>query len=150
MDQKYIILELIPTASNPEKGNIIQLSALKINELQLIDRFDYRLKEEYIPLQDLIDMISYDRDKFVYKETSKEILNDFEKWAEDYPLLILNNQYTLDYLKSIKNIKRDISTYLDIPYHNDIIETIMKKYNIKPSNYIVDILYEALIYKSND
>ena len=62
----------------------------------------------------------------------------------------MNNQYTLEYLKEINNIKKDISTYLDIPYHDDIIETIMEKYGIEPSNYIVDILYEALIYKSNE
>lgn len=150
MDQKYIILELIPTARNPEKGDIIQLSALKIDRLNLIDRFDYRLNEQFIPLQDLIDMISYDKDKFIYKDTTEEILQAFEDWIQDYPLLILNNQYTLNYLKSIKNIKKDISTYLDIPYHDDIIDTIMKKYNIQPTNYIVDILYEALINKSND
>ena len=150
MEGKYIIVELSPTASNPEYGDIIQLSALKIENLQLVDRFDYRLKEEYIPLQDLVRMISYDKDKFIYKETTTEILEEFDKWSEDIPILILNNQYTLKYLKEINNIKKDISTYLDIPYHDDIIETIMEKYEIEPSNYIVDILYEALIYKSNE
>ena len=150
MEGKYIIVELIPTASNPEYGDIIQLSALKIENLQIVDRFDYRLKEEYIPLQDLVRMISYDKDKFIYKETTTEILEEFDKWSEDIPILILNNQYTLKYLKEINNIKKDISTYLDIPYHDDIIETIMEKYEIEPSNYIVDILYEALIYKSNE
>jgi hypothetical protein len=39
----YIILELIPEAISPDKGSIVQLSALKLNDLTLIDRFDYRL-----------------------------------------------------------------------------------------------------------
>ena len=43
---KYIILELIPTKSIG--GDIIQLSALKIDDLKLIDRFDYRLNEDKI------------------------------------------------------------------------------------------------------
>ena len=150
MDEKYVILELIPTASSPEKGDIIQLSALKIDNLQLEDRFDYRLAEQYIPLTDLANMIRYDKDKFIYKESSKEIMDAFINWIEDYDLLILNNGYTLDYLKNVHNLKKDIGTYLHIPYSDDIIDIIMKKYNLKPSNYIVDLLYEALIYESNN
>lgn len=149
MKDKYVILELIPTATDPSRGDIIQLSALKINNLNLVDRFDYRIKDEYVPLTEMLEMISYDKDKFIYKDTTKEIIEDFSKWIEDYDLLILNNSYTLNYLKNIHNLKRDISTYLDIPYSDDIIEIIIKKYNLEPSNYIVDLLYEALIYESS-
>lgn len=144
---KYIILELIPTSSNPEYGEIIQLSALKIEDLKLIDRFDYRIIEDKIPLKQLKEMISYDKDKFIYKNTKEEILKDFQEFVGDYPLLILNNGYTLKYLENINNIKKDISDYIGIPYSDDIIEKIMKKYNIEETNYIVDILYEALLLK---
>ena len=51
--KKYIILELIPTASTKEKGDIIQLSALKLEDLNLIDRFDYTLVEEKITFTEL-------------------------------------------------------------------------------------------------
>lgn len=144
---KYIILELIPTSSNPEYGEIIQLSALKIEDLKLIDRFDYRIIGDKIPLKQLKEMISYDKDKFIYKNTKEEILKDFQEFVGDYPLLILNNGYTLKYLENINNIKKDISDYIGIPYSDDIIEKIMKKYNIEETNYIVDILYEALLLK---
>lgn len=147
---KYIILELIPTSSDPKKGDIIQLSALKIDNLKLIDRFDYRLKDEYIPLSDLLEMISYDKDKFIYKDTKEEILDDFKIFIEDIPLLILNNGYTLNYLEGINNIKKDISDFIGIPFSNNIIENIMEKYKLEPSNYIVDLLYEALIYSENE
>ncbi len=147
--KKYIILELIPTASTKERGDIIQLSALKLNELNLIDRFDYRITDDKIPLTDLKEMINYDNDKFIYKNTTEEILNEFKTWSEELPLLILNNGYTLDYLKELKNKKEDISEYINIPYTDDIIDKIIKKYNLEPSNYIVDLLYEALIYENN-
>ena len=69
MKKEYIILELIPTAT--KNGDIIQLSALKINDLKLIDRFDYRLVDDKIPLTELKEMISYDKESFIYKnETS--------------------------------------------------------------------------------
>ena len=75
---KYIILEIIPSASKRETGNILQIQALKLDELKLIDRFDYRLD---IPLNnpDLLNMISYDKDKFTYVKDEKELINDFKK-----------------------------------------------------------------------
>ena len=42
--KKYIILEIIPT--KVLGGDIAQLSALKLEGLELKDRFDYRLCEE--------------------------------------------------------------------------------------------------------
>ena len=148
--KKYIILELIPTASTKEKGDIIQLSALKLEDLNLLDRFDYRLIEEKIPLTELKEMISYDKENFIYKKETEEMLEEFKKWSEDLPLLILNNSYTLDYLKELNNKKEDISDYVKIPFSDDIIDKIIEKYNLQPSNYIVDLLYEALIYESNN
>ena len=139
---KYIILELIPTSLDPNKGDIIQLSALKIEDLKLIDRFDYRIVDEKVPLDSMLDMISYDKDKFIYKNTTNEILDAFDMWSEDIDLLIIDNAYTEKYLKKINNKKESIFNHLDLKYSDDIIDIIMKKYNLVPSNYIVDLLYE--------
>ena len=147
---KYVILELIPTSLNPEKGEIIQLSVLKINDLNLIDRFDYRIIDSKVPLDSMLDMISYDKDKFVYKDSKEEILNDFINWIEDCKLLIIDNQYTLSYLNDIKNEKESIFNHLNMNYHDNIIDDVINKYHLEPSNYIVDLLYEALIYESNN
>ncbi|MDD3452970.1 MAG: hypothetical protein PHN42_01665 [Bacilli bacterium] len=148
---KYIILEIIPTSADPNKGEIIQLSALKIkkDDLNLIDRFDYRITDEKIPLTELLNLISYDKSNFVYKSTTKEIINDFIDWIEDIPLLIIDNIYTINYLKNIDNEKTSIFEYLNMKYHDNIIEDVIKKYQLRNSNYIVDLLYEALIYESN-
>lgn len=146
---QYIILEIIPTSIDPKKGNIIQLSALKINELNLIDRFDYRLIEDKINFKQLLELIDYDKDNFTYKETTQEILDDFKKWCGDSKLLIIDNSYTKSYLSSLSNDIESILGYLNLEYSDDIIDVIMSKYNILPTNYIVDVLYEALIYENN-
>jgi len=146
---KYIILELIPTSLDPNKGDIIQLSALKIQDLKLIDRFDYRIVDDKVPLDSMLDMISYDKDKFIYKETTNEILNDFDIWSENIDLLIIDNAYTEKYLEKINNKKESIFNHLDLKYSDDVIDILIKKYNLVPSNYIVDLLYEALIYQEN-
>lgn len=147
---KYVILEIIPTSLNPDKGEVIQLSALKISDLNLIDRFDYRITDDKIPLDSLKELISYDKDKFVYKDSTKGIMDDFKKWIEDIPLLIIDNSYTENYLKDIKNVRESIFSHLNMSYSDDVIGKIIQKYNLEDSNYIVDLLYEALIYESNN
>lgn len=143
---QYIILELIPTRSIG--GDIVQLSALKLEDLKLIDRFDYRLNEDKIPYPDLKKIVSYDKDKFIYKNNTKEIMKEFKKWSKGIPLLILDNKYTYNYLKELKNEIKYIEKELNMEYSDDIIDIIIDKYKLQPSNYIVDLLYEALIYES--
>ena len=142
---KYIIVELIPTSIKKENGVIVQLSALKLEGLKLLDRFDYRINEDKVPLSDFIEMCSYDKESFTYLDTTDEILDEFSKWSNDLPLLIIDNDYTHNYLKDITNIKESILSYLKLDVTDDVIEKIISKYKLESSNYIVDLLYEALI-----
>lgn len=142
---KCIILELIPTSISPKKGDIIQLSAIKLDGLKLVDRFDYRLAERLIALDDFKKMIDYDKSSFTYKDSTKEILNDFTSWSEGLPLLILDNEYTNNFLEDLSNKKESICTYLDTNYHDRIIEELIEKFSIPETNYIVDILYESIL-----
>jgi len=148
LEGKNIIVEIIPTHSKSEFGYIVQLSALKLDGLKLIDRFDYRVVDELVLNKDLLEMISYDKDSFNYTENKNTIMKDFFKWIDGYKLLIIDNEYTLDYLKDIEN-KESIFNYLDMKYSDSVIDKVIEKYRLEPSNYIVDLLYEALIYESN-
>ena len=145
LKDEYIILEIIPTAIHPSKGDIIQLSALKLKGIQLQDRFDERLEERLIALDDFKDLISYDKEAFKYKESTKEILEDFKEWSKELPLLILDNTYTKNFLEELTNKKESVLKYLNKEYHDTVIEELITENNIEPTNYIVDILYESLI-----
>ena len=149
-EKKYVILEIIPTAVDPKKGEIAQLSALKLNGLNLIDRFDYRLNDDKIKIEDIKNMISYDKDSFNYVDSKEEILTNFQNFIEDYDLLIIDNEYTANYLEDIVNKKESIFKYLKMDFSDDVIEKVIDKYKLEPSNYIVDLLYEALIFESNN
>lgn len=149
-NEKYIIVEVIPEAISPEKGNLAQLSALMIDEIKLIGRFDYRLKEELVKNPDIRDITSYDKDDFTYVESTQEILEKFKKWSKKIKLLILDNEYTNNFLNDINNKKEFIGRYFDIEYSDDFIDKVIEKYKLQPSNYIVDLLYEAMIYESNN
>ena len=145
--KKYIILEIIPT--KVLGGDIAQLSALKLEGLELKDRFDYRLCEEKINIPDIIDMINYNKDNFKYVKRTSTIIRNFKKWIEDYDLLIIDNLYTENYLEGIKNKKESVFKYLNMEFSDNIIEKIMDKYSLVPSNHIVDLLYEAIIYENS-
>lgn len=147
---KNIILEIIPTHSKSEYGFIVQLQALKLDGIKLIDRFDYRVIDKLVENKDLLNIISYDKESFNYTENPKTIIKDFIKWSKGYKILFIDNEYTLDYIKELTNKKESIFKYLNMEYSNDIIERIMEKYKLEPSNNIVDLLYEALIFESNN
>ncbi len=146
----YIIVEIIPTSSKADKGFIAQLSALKLNGIKLIDRFDYRVDDKLIENQDLINLIKYDKKAFTYVDNQYFIIEKFKKWAKNLPLLIIEESYTLDYLKELKNKKELVFNYLNLEYGLDVFDRLMKKYSLEPSNHLVDLLYEAIIYEGNN
>ena len=147
---KYIIVEVIPTHSQKDKGFIAQISALKLNGIKLEDRFDYRVEDRFIENEDLLRMIQYDKEQFTYVNNIYFIPEKFKKWAKDYPLLIIENTYTLSYLDELDNKKELIYPYLNLEFGQDVFDRIMKKYNLQPSNHLVDLLYEAVIYEGNN
>ena len=147
---KYIIVEIIPTHSQKEKGFIAQLSALKLEGIKLIERFDYRVEDRFIESDDIKSIIQYDKNYFTYVNNIYFIIEKFKQWAKGYPLLIIEDTYTLDYLSELDNKKELIYPYIDVEYSQDVFDKIREKYKIKPSNHLVDILYEAVIYSGNN
>ena len=125
MKGKYIILEIVPSHSKSEFGYIVQLQALKLDGLKLIDRFDYRVIDELVLNKELLQMISYDKDKFNYTENKDAILLEFVKWSDGLKLLIIDNDYTIDYLKGLPNEKESIFKYLNTEYSDLVIENLI-------------------------
>lgn len=147
---KYIIVEIIPTHSDSNEGFIAQISALKLDGIKLLDRFDYRVENKLIENKDIRNMISYDKDMFTYVNNIYFIIEKFKRWVEDYPILIMDEIYTPSYLKELPNKKELIYPYLNLEYSQDVFNKILDKYPIQPSNHLVDILYEAIIYEGNN
>lgn len=150
MTKEYIILEIIPTTSKKETGKIIQIQALKLNNLKLLDRLDIRLDESNITNPDLLAMISYDKENFTYFQDEEKLLETFKNFISDLPLLIIDNEYTKDYLKDFVNLKESIFKYLNLELTDDVFSNLINKYHLEPSNNLVDLLYEGLIYESNN
>ena len=149
LPNSYVIVEIIPSHSNSKCGFLVQLQALKIKDDKIIDRMDYRINEKYIENEDLLKMISYDKDMFTYVDEKDKILDDFKKFIGRSRLLIIDNYYTLDYLKDIKNKKESVFKYLEMEYSDDVFDKIMDKYKLEPSNHLVDLLYEAIVFQKS-
>ncbi len=146
---KYVILEIIPTNSDPKKGDIAQISALKLDGFKLIDRFDYRLDKDKINVFDILKIINYDNDKFKYLSSTRKIKKEFKKFIGRLPLLIIDNSYTYKYLEEFNNEKIPVFDYLNLKLSDTVFDEMIKKYNLESSNYLVDLLYEALIMEYN-
>lgn len=147
---KYIIVEIIPTHSECEKGFIAQISALKLEGIKLVDRFDYRVEDKFIENDYLRSLIQYDKKSFTYVNNIYFILEKFKQWAKDYPLLLLENSYTEGYLKELDNKKESVYPYLELEYDVEVFNKIMEKYNLQPSDHLVDLVYESIIYEGNN
>ena len=142
-NKRYIILEIIPT--KVIGGDVAQISALKINGIKLEDRFDYRLDKSKINVPDILNMINYDNDSFKYVMSTKSLMKNFKKFIEDLPLLIIDNSYTRNYLEEFDNEKESVFKYLNLDMSDDVFDRLVNKYNLEASNYLVDLLYEAII-----
>ena len=80
--------------------------------------------------------------------TYKGKTQSLKKWSEELPLLIIDNRYTNNFLEELPNKKESVSKHLNMDYdeyQDDFIERLIKKYDIEPTDYIVDIIYESLI-----
>ena len=138
-NKRYIILEIIPT--KVIGGDVAQISALKINGIKLEDRLD----KSKIKIPDILNMINYDNDSFKYVMSTKSLMKNFKKFIEDLPLLIIDNSYTRNYLEEFDNEKESVFKYLNLDITDDVFDKLINKYNLKVSNYLVDLIYEALI-----
>ena len=136
---------------------ILAMSFIKENVQVIIIEREYKkigdnlyYLDELIENKDLRDLIQYDKQSFTYIDNPYFILEKFKSWVQDLPLLIIEDSYTLDYLKELNNKKELIYPYLNMKHSYDIFNKIIKKYHLEPSNHLVDLLYEAIIYESNN
>ena len=142
---KYIILEIIPTGPSKDKGDIVELTALKLDGIKLVDRFNYRLNKDKVSIKEFLDMCSYDEDSFNYLDNTNDILDKLKEFVEDLPLILIDNTYTLNYLEDFNNSKELIYPYLELEHNDLAIQNMIDKYKLEESNYLIDLVYEAII-----
>lgn len=140
---KYVIVEIIPTTRFKNTGDIAQLCAIKCDN-DIISNLNLRLELEKIQIPDILNMINYDIDKFEYLSTTNKIINKFKKFIKDYKLIIIPNEYTIDYLSDLDNEKISICEILKIKFSDNLINDIIDKYNLNSNDEIVEVMYKAI------
>ena len=115
---------------------------------------------EYIPIYFNLDECK-SHDFNCHKELIKESLENGKNLSIKYnkPVCyifdgmrqsVYNDECAENYLVDISNKKESILKYFDMEFSDDVIDKIIDKYKLENSNYIVDLLYEALIFESNN
>ncbi len=140
---EYIIVEIIPTKLSD--GDIVEMTALRIKDLKLVDRFNYRLNRDKVMIKEFLEMCSYDDDTFTYLDDTKDIIDEFKKWSNELPLVVIDNTYTCNYLKDLNNKIELVFPYLELENNSEVIQNMIDKYKLEESNYLVDLVYEAII-----
>lgn len=140
---KYVIVEIIPTTRFKNTGDIAQLCAIKCDN-DIISNLNLRLELEKIQIPDILNMVNYDIDKFEYLNTTNKIINKFKKFIKDYKLIIIPNEYTLDYLSDLDNEKISVCEILKIKFSDNLINDIVSSYNLNQNDEIVEIMYKAI------
>ena len=59
--------------------------------------------------------------------------------------MLIDNTYTLNYLDGFTNQKELVFNYLDLGNDSEVIQKMIDKYKLEESNYLVDLVYEAII-----
>ena len=115
------------------------------NSFCFVKKGKYILDKNKINIPDILNMTNYDNDSFKYVKTTKALMKNFKKFIGDLPLLIIDNSYTRNYLEEFDNKKESIFKYLNLDMSDDVFDRLVNKYNLEASNYLVDLLYEAII-----
>ena len=95
-------------------------------------------------------MIKYDKKNFNYVDNIYFIIEKFKQWSKDYPLLLLEENYTKKYFTELKNKQELVYPYLNLEYEPNIFDKIIDKYKLELSDHLVDLVYEAIIYEGNN
>ena len=149
LPKEYVIVEIIPSHSKAYFGFIVQLQALKVKDDMIIGRLDLRVDESLVNNYDLLNMTSYDKEMFKYTKKRNTILEDFKEFIGDDILLIIDNDYTRDYLSEIANKMESVFKYMGMEFTEDAFDKMIAKYNLVPSNHLVDLLYEGLMFEKD-
>lgn len=147
---KYIIVEIIPTHSKKENGFIAQISALKLDGIKLLDRFDYRVEDHLIESPDIRELIQYDKKSFTYVNNIYFMIEKFKQWSKGFPLILIDDTYTYDYLEELDNPIELVYPYLNLEPTEDVFVKMVDKYNLETSPHLVDLTYEAIIAEGNN
>ena len=143
LQDNYVVFDLETTGLYPNSGDsIIEIGAVKISNGEIIDRFDELINPGKDLNDEIINITGINNEMLKGKRSEEEVLKDFIKWVDDYPLVAHNAKFDISfidmaYLKynlgRLSNIVIDtlgLSRYLESKerYHN--LATLVKRYDI--------------------
>lgn len=96
----YIALDIETTSLDPEKGNILEIGAVRFNEKEVLDEWESLINpEEKIPT--IVKAITGITEESVKKApTFEEIKEEFIKFVGKEPIVGHNIHFDLDFLKA--------------------------------------------------
>jgi len=142
-EETYVVFDLETTGLYPNSGDsIIEIGAVKINNGQIIDRYDELINPGKLLSEEIIKITGINNEMLIGKRTEEESVKDFIKWVDKLPMVAHNAKFDISFidmaftkynLGNLSNVVIDtlgLSRYLESSerYHN--LATLVKRYNI--------------------
>ncbi len=143
LDITYVVFDLETTGLYPNSGDsIIEIGAVKIQNGEIIDRYNELINPGIILSSEIIKITGIDNKMLIDKKGEEQCVKNFMKWVGEMPMVAHNAKFDISFLDmayskyglgKIKNIVIDtlgLSRYLESnqKYHN--LSTLAKRYNI--------------------
>ncbi|WBL31351.1 DNA polymerase III subunit alpha [Candidatus Phytoplasma sacchari] len=107
--QNYVVFDLETTGLSKTRDQIIEISAVKIENGKITDKIFDQLINPQIPLNHIItELTGINNDELYDKPTIKEVLPNFLNFIKDHVLVAHNANFDISFLKEqIKKLKID-------------------------------------------
>ena len=139
----YVVFDLETTGLYPNSGDsIIEIGAVKIDNGEIIDRYDELINPGINLSDDIIKITGINNEMLKGKRNEEIVLKTFMNWVGDLPMVAHNAKFDISFIENayskynlgeLKNVVIDtlgLSRYLESSerYHN--LATLVKRYNI--------------------
>ncbi len=118
LDDEFIVFDIETTGFNLERDRIIQIAAVKVQDMQLKDSFNSLVNPGIDISDEITDLTGISNKEIQKAESEEKVINDFIKFCGENPVLVAHN------------------ASFDISF----IEEILKRYNMKFKYNYLDTL----------
>ncbi|WP_428013850.1 PolC-type DNA polymerase III [Athalassotoga sp.] len=137
-DKRYVVIDFETTGLNAVEDEIIEIGAVKIEKMQIVDQFSSLVKPKRAISQKSKEITGISSEMLENAPSAEEVMPKFFEFIEDAILVAHNADFDYRFLReSAKNLGRDIN----VPY----IDTLqMSKSLLSLSSYGLEKVVKAL------
>lgn len=114
----YVVLDIETTGLNPKTNEIIELSALKIKNGDIHEKFNTLISPEGTISQYITNLTGITREMTIGAPNIKDAIKDFDEFCQNKIIIGHNIRFDISF------INQNLLKHYNIPFSNDYIDTL--------------------------